>query len=272
MFPFSHKNLLLVGGGGSLGRRLYEQASVLGWSVRITSRTPSYGQISSALEDVTAYVTESKPVVVVILKAEYDRENTDWEKAMYTNCHYPIELINEFADKSGVRFYICDTYYQYEDQLNEEMLNYSLSKRHLVEQIESLSPSNTTILKLKHLYGTDARDNGIIARIYNEAQSESGVIKFNKPNQVADFISYEAAAEMILKIISIERENFFNKITSYQIGTGCMETYRDFFEKFFAKERSIISSLYYPCHQSGKNYNDKKTDLQSYRDLLKCFG
>jgi len=226
--------VILTGGTGFLGSHLLQKLLANNYEVIILKRSFSkLDRIRSALghpkltlfdldkgnvEDVFA---DNSIHSIIHTATEYGRPGSPVHLVLETNLVYPIKLI-ELGIKYGVNNFInTDSYFNKENFRYSHLLNYSLSKRSLVQWLTSLSDNiHIANVVMEHLYGPhDDKVKFVGSMIQNIAIDQIGRIALTHGHQKRDFIFVDDATDAFMLLLE-HMKGAGARYREFQLGTG----------------------------------------------------
>jgi CDP-paratose synthetase len=164
---------------------------------------------------------------IIHTATEYGRSASTIHRVLETNLVYPIKLI-ELGIKYGVKYFInTDSYFNKENFRYSHLLNYSLSKRSLVNWLKNLSNDiRIANVVLEHIYGPNDSDAKFVGNLIQSiAIKQVERIALTHGHQKRDFIYVDDVAEAYVFLLN-HLLSSKAKFSEFQLGTGQSVTVR----------------------------------------------
>ena len=228
------KTILLTGVTGFLGSVLLKELLSHGYSVvgvkRSTSNLYRINDITSDPSLILFDIDISDPSeifnninidAIIHTATEYGRGDQPVYKILEANLILPIRLA-ELGIRNGTQLFInSDSYFNKKNHSYAHLLNYSLSKKSLLNWLANMANQiNVINAVIEHMYGPfDASTKFVEHAIQRIAIQKIPYIPLTYGHQRRDFIHVSDVAGAFLKLIDY---GFSGKINykSFEIGTG----------------------------------------------------
>jgi nucleoside-diphosphate-sugar epimerase len=233
-------NILLTGATGFLGMALAEKFSGQGHKVYGIVREKSSFEKKNLLQKngvnlldselIKKSIVENRIDCVVHAATNYGREEASLSEIFESNLILPLQILKELSKlEKRVTFINTDSFFNKENNIYSPLIDYSLSKKSLLEWLMYFSDLFPVInMRIEHIYGPG---DGIAKFIPSITQKlldpKTTSIDFSPGLQIRDFVYIADVVDsfcVLIKNISGETQNGF---VEYQIGTGEGTTIRD---------------------------------------------
>ncbi|MFH1715555.1 MAG: NAD(P)-dependent oxidoreductase [Elusimicrobiota bacterium] len=233
------KNILLTGATGFLGSYVLK-ALINDYNVIILKRSFSdTWRIEKIINKVKFYdidktainkiFDENKIDVIAHTAVEYGNGKSA-DEINKVNIELPIALL-ESGIRKGLKCFInTDTFFNRDDIKYTHLLDYSLSKKHLLEKLKKYAGKTQILnMRMEHIYGPLDRKNKFVVNIIHRILSNELSIDMTPGSQKRDFLFIEDAAlafKLVLDNISKIKENYIE----FGIGRGVSNSIKEFIE------------------------------------------
>ncbi len=230
-------NILITGASGFLGRATLDRLlrdPELTVFVAYRSKTPS--SFLSQLETQKAHVfnveieaeikllfSKYEIETILHLATNYGRHNQNIESVLSANLALPLTLLIHGIAAKVQHFINIDSFYNKTGNLNEELFNYSQSKKALIPWLKQYSNQiKVSNLVLEHMYGPgDAEDKFIPTLIRSSLCDFSDGLKLSRGQQERDFIFVDDVVSAIQAVLGETKSMSKSEGFGYQdIGVG----------------------------------------------------
>ena len=157
------------------------------------------------------------------LATNYGRHNRNIDSVLSANLALPLTLLNHGIAANVQHFINIDSFYNKAGNLNEELFNYSQSKKALIPWLKQYSNQiKVSNLILEHMYGPgDAEDKFIPTLIKSSLREFSDGLKLSRGQQVRDFIFVDDVVSAIQAVVEeVINTCKLDKIGYQDIGVG----------------------------------------------------
>jgi nucleoside-diphosphate-sugar epimerase len=216
--------ILVLGGGGLIGRHLCSYLDSYGYEVHQTGHTsPDLPKLDILqFSDLVREISRIKPDVVINLSGRLVRSSLNGNDFI-VNVDGPKNLVNAIAQMEFNPFLIHLA--SSSEPLSNELISESeygktkgIGSRYVRVSIQN-KQIRGIIVCAHNLYGKDIPKDKLISQIFLAALRDESIV-LNYPNRVRDFVCIEDFVIVLARIISnidyLEREN----INYLEIGTG----------------------------------------------------
>lgn len=215
--------VLLVGGTGYLGRKVFSRLIDNGYEVTCTYIDGEDYQsiigtnsgacfISCNMSDIEKELSRNNYKWVMNFAALYEKKNTRLTDIVNVNAVLGIQLLSLACEYHIKNFLTTDT------SLPETLNTYSFTKKKVAEFGKYMSKKygiNFMNIQPEMFYGEDEPDNRFISMCINKMM-ENEKLKLTEGKQIRDIIHISDVTEIIMKIIDKEPEGY----NDIPIGTG----------------------------------------------------
>jgi CDP-paratose synthetase len=230
-------NILMTGATGYLGSHLAERLlsqpdrytlTVLKRSfsndVRIRPLLPRLRVFNIDRTDLADIVRDGGYNVILHAATHYGRRTAPLTDILDANLMLPLRLL-EAGITHGVRTFInTDT------MLDKRVSEYSLSKRHFNEWLNSQSRRIAAInVSLEHFYGPGDDDSKFVSRILRSLLRQVDEIALTDGTQRRDFVYVDDVVDAFMHIIEANSD-VAPGYHDYEVGSGCSIPVRQFVE------------------------------------------
>jgi nucleoside-diphosphate-sugar epimerase len=157
---------------------------------------------------------------ILHLATNYGRHNQNIDSVLSANLVLPLTLLTHGLPANVQHFINIDSFYNKAGNLNEELFNYSQSKKALIPWLKQYSnQTKVSNLILEHMYGPgDAEDKFIPTLIRSSLCDFSDGLKLSRGQQERDFIFLDDVVSAIQAILG--EKNKDDQIGYQDIGVG----------------------------------------------------
>lgn len=157
---------------------------------------------------------------ILHLATNYGRHNQNIDSVLSANLVLPLNLLTHGISANVQHFINIDSFYNKAGNLNEELFNYSQSKKALIPWLKQYSnQTKVSNLILEHMYGPgDAEDKFIPTLIRSSLCDFSDGLKLSRGQQERDFIFLDDVVSAIQAILG--EKNTHEQIGYRDIGVG----------------------------------------------------
>lgn len=191
-----------------------------------TNKVKSYDIDIVNIEEV---FQKHKIDIIIHCATNYGRTSYSCHKVLETNLIFPVMLLDYAVKYNVLGFINTDSYFNKDDNLYSYLLNYSLSKKNLIQWLKYFSKKIKIVnMMLEHVYGEDDnKEKFVFQMIDNISVKQIKSIDLTYGEQKRDFIYVDDVADAYLKIINYIKQHSF-KYKSFEVGTGQAVKIKDF--------------------------------------------
>ena len=210
-------NILITGASGFLGRATLKSLLLnpeIFVFVAYRSKTPQ--SFLSQLDKSRSYIfnveieaeimelfSKFEIKTILHLATNYGRHNQNIDSVLSANLVLPLTLLTHGVSANVKHFVNIDSFYNKVGNLNEELFNYSQSKKALIPWLKQYSnQTKVSNLILEHMYGPgDAEDKFIPTLIKSSLCDFSDGLKLSRGEQERDFIFVDDVVSAIQAVL-----------------------------------------------------------------------
>ena len=230
-------NILITGASGFLGRATLERLLLdpeLFVFVAHRSKTPPsfLSQLDTQKtyifnveieEEIKTLFSKYEITTILHLATNYGRHNQNIDSILSANLVLPLTLLTHGISANVQHFINIDSFYNKVGNLNEELFNYSQSKKALIPWLKQYSnQTKVSNLILEHMYGPgDAEDKFIPTLIKSSLCDFSDGLKLSRGQQERDFIFVDDVVSAIHTVLKERKSiNKLERVGYQDIGVG----------------------------------------------------
>jgi nucleoside-diphosphate-sugar epimerase len=193
---------------------------------------PTLQLFDNTSEDLFRLFNQYPVDTIIHTATEYGRGDTPIYKILDANLLLPLQLA-EMGMQSGLKCFInTDSFFNKSGNSYSNLLNYSVSKKSLVNWLEKLS-TNLKIVNviLEHMYGPGDNPAKFVEHVIRKVGIEQvPYIALTYGHQRRDFIFLDDIVDAFLILVDYGRTEDF-RFESFQVGSGFSTQVRDFVDQ-----------------------------------------
>lgn len=273
--------VLLTGATGFLGSHLLNQLLKLKYDTVILKRSFSNTErIDSIVNndhliiydldkvDTEAIFVNHSIDIIIHVATEYGRNDTTIHKILETNLILPLKLV-ELGIKYKVKGFInTDSYFNKDSLSYSNLLNYSLSKRSLLNWLKQLSKQIRIVnVVLEHIYGPYDSDTKFVENFIQKISVQHvDNISMTHGHQKRDFIFVDDVVDAYIDLIEYANAHDFTYET-FEVGTGNSIEVREFVNiiKKLSVSKTVIN--YGEIPYRSDEIMDSKAEISKLQEL-----